>query len=105
MWIVEDNYESGYKHRVLSCCPTCRNIQVYKVTDDILEANTWSNTKCKECGVRCDICILSKYQKPPGFARKCKKCDFRFTCATIRIKEMSTISLYTLKVEFGVDEE
>lgn len=98
------NKKSKYKHYVLGCCVICRHIQVYKVTDDILEENNWEIVKCKKCEGFCSICILSKYQKAPGFARKCRKCDFRYTCATIRIKEMSPISIFTTTVIFEAED-
>jgi len=105
-WVtVSNDYldrKSKYKHRVLGCCDKCRNIQVYKVTDEFVRVNNWGSIeKCDKCGGLCGICILSKHQKPPGFARKCRKCDFKFTCATTRIEEISAILIGITRVEFN----
>ena len=102
--VVSDDYlkkKSKYKHYVLGCCAKCRNIRVYKVTDDVLKSNCWGSAeKCDECGGLNSICVLSKYQKPPGFARKCKKCDFKFTCATTRMEELSTVLIGVMNIKF-----
>ena len=105
--VVSSDYikrKSKYNHRVLRCCAGCRHIQVYRVTDDVIEANNWGSLqKCEVCGGLCGMCILSKYQKPPGFARKCKKCDFKFTCATTRVEKISVILFGLTTVTFEVD--
>jgi len=99
------NRKSKYKHWVLGCCVKCRNIQVYRVTDSVVEAKKWwAVEKCDKCGGLCGVCILSKYQKPPGFARKCKKCNFRFTCATIRIKEIPSVLVGLTTVRFESED-
>lgn len=101
------NRKSRYKHFVLGCCVKCRRIEVYRVTEAILVENHWGEhmEECRECGGLCGICILGKYQKPPGFARKCKKCDFRFTCATIRVEEIPAILIGQLQVEWDGETE
>jgi len=96
------NRKSKYKHHVLSCCTNCRNVQIYNVTDDIFDAGDWGSVeKCDECESPNFTCIITKYQKPPGFARKCKKCDFRFTCATTRIDDIPIVlvGLSTIKYQ------
>lgn len=99
------NRKSAYRHFVLGCCTKCRSIQVYKVTDSIVKENSWKNIEmCNECEGFCGVCILSKYQNPPGFARKCKKCDFRFTCATVRIEEIPAILIGLTTVKFKAED-
>jgi len=96
------NRKSKYKHYILSCCTNCRNVQVYKVTDDVIESQQWGSIEeCDECGSPCGVCIITKYQKPPGFARKCKECNFRFTCATTRVDEIPAILVGISKFEYA----
>jgi len=93
-----------YKHRVLSCCKYCRNVEIFKVTDNFMSISNWVNVeKCRKCGGACKICILSKYQKLPGFARKCKRCEFKFTCATTKIEKISAILVGISTFEFKVE--
>lgn len=82
------NSKSKYKHYVLSCCGICRHVQVYKVTDAIVKENRWNSIKMCDCGGLCKVCVITKYQRPPGFAKKCRECDFRFTCATTKMSEI-----------------
>jgi len=94
--------KSKYKHHVLGCCSKCRRIQVYKVTDAIIETSHWDSiSECDACGGKCVVCLITKYQRPPGFARKCKSCDFRFACATTRMNEIpaALVGLSTIKYQ------
>ena len=95
------NRKSKYKHRILSCCTVCRNVQIYNVTDDIFDADDWGSVEeCDECESPCYVCVITKYQKPPGFAHKCKGCNYRFTCATTRIKEIPTALVGVSKFKY-----
>jgi len=96
------NHKSKYRNLVLSCCTGCRNVQVYRITDDLFDAGDWGSVEeCDECESPCNICVITKYQKPPGFARKCSKCDFKFTCATTKIEEIPTILVGVSKVKYA----
>lgn len=92
-----------YKHRVLACCYGCRRLKLYKVTDIVVEEDRWSE-KCDDCGDDVFICKVTKYQKAPGFARKCKICDFRFVCGTIRVEELPSILKGVIDVTFSEEE-
>jgi len=106
--VVSKDYidrKSKYKNYVLGCCADCRHVQLYRVTDDFVIASNWGSIeKCGECEGLCYICVLSKYQKPPGFARKCNKCDFKFTCATTKIKGRSAILVGVTTMMFEAED-
>jgi hypothetical protein len=78
---------SKFEYKVIVLCQNeeCNHIQLYRVTEDYL-VHKFVMNKCRECNGICIVCILSRYQKSPGFARRCKNCVSRFMCATIDIK-------------------
>lgn len=97
---------SKYRNVVLLCCAHCMTVEVQQVTDEILQEPHWSKLwECDECDNENLVCRVTKYQKPPGFARKCKYCYFRFACGTMKIKEASAtlrgLMTFTFEVEDG----
>lgn len=92
-----------FNHIAIALCSKCNHIQLYGMTEVFVARNMFDSLcECYECKEHCKVCFLSKYQKPPGFARKCGNCNYKFTCATIDIKHCEPIlyTVNTFKVEW-----
>lgn len=90
--------------KVLSICINCNNVVFYNLVYS--SVGYWGNLLsykfiiCDICGYDTHLCFWNtRNKKPIGFSKKCKRCKYRFICASVDIKTIETALVPVVSVK------